>query len=111
MRLVTLLLLVIWSPAMIAATDPLRRSRQCLVVVAPDWNARTGILRAFERSASRSAWQLHGSAIPVVLGKKGLAWGRGFVDFNGAARKVEGDNKAPAGIFRPGPAFGYSPKF
>ena len=110
MRLVTLLLLVVSSPAMLAATDPLRQSRQSLVVVAPDWNARAGVLRAFERSGSRSAWRLHGNAIPVVLGKKGLAWGRGLVDFNGAARKVEGDNKAPAGIFRLGPAFGYAPK-
>src|SRR2546423_158596 len=110
MRLVPLLLLVVWSPAMIAATDPLRHSRQCLVVVAPDWNAKAGVLRAFERSGSRSAWQLHDGAIPVVLGKKGLAWGPGLVDFNGAARKVEGDNKAPAGIFRLGPAFGYAPK-
>ncbi|HSV63228.1 MAG TPA: L,D-transpeptidase family protein [Chthoniobacterales bacterium] len=110
MRLVTLALSVLWSTTMIAATDPIRRTRQCLVVVSRDWNAKTGVLRAFERKSSRSAWQTHGPAIPVVLGKKGLAWGRGLVDFNAAVRKVEGDNKAPAGIFRLGPAFGYAPK-
>jgi D-alanyl-D-alanine dipeptidase len=95
---------------MTAASNPLRQSRQCLVVVSRDWNAKTGVLRAFERKSSRSAWQTHGPAIPVVLGKKGMAWGRGLTHFNPTGGKVEGDNKAPAGIFRLGPAFGYAPK-
>ena len=95
---------------MFAANDPISRTRQCVVVVSRDWNAKTGVLRAFERKGSRSAWQIHGPAIPVVLGKKGLAWGLGLVDSNAPIRKVEGDNKAPAGIFRLGPAFGYAPK-
>jgi L,D-peptidoglycan transpeptidase YkuD (ErfK/YbiS/YcfS/YnhG family) len=93
-----------------AATDPIRSSRQCLVVVADNWNATSGTLRAFERTNSRTGWQMRGHAIPVVLGKKGMAWGRGLVEFNANARKVEGDNKAPAGIFRLGPAFGYAPR-
>jgi L,D-peptidoglycan transpeptidase YkuD (ErfK/YbiS/YcfS/YnhG family) len=95
---------------MLAATNPLRQSRQCLVVVSRDWNAKTGVLRAFERKSSRSTWQMHGPAIPVVLGKKGMAPGRGLLGLNARAPKVEGDNKAPAGIFRLGPAFGYAPK-
>ena len=92
---------------MLAAPDPIRRSRQCLVVTAENWNARTGVLRAFERR--NGTWQPHGRAIPVVLGKKGMAAGRGLLDFNVAARKIEGDNKVPAGVFRLGPAFGYAP--
>jgi L,D-peptidoglycan transpeptidase YkuD (ErfK/YbiS/YcfS/YnhG family) len=110
MRLVTLILFVLSSPAIMAATDPFRTSRQCLVVVADNWNAKTGTLRAFERTSSRSGWQTRGGVIPVVLGKKGLAWGRGLLDFESDPRKVEGDNKAPAGIFRLGPAFGYAPR-
>jgi L,D-peptidoglycan transpeptidase YkuD (ErfK/YbiS/YcfS/YnhG family) len=110
MRLVTLVLFVLSSPAMLATTDQLRTARQCLVVVVDDLNARAGVLHAFERTSSRSGWQRHGTAIPVVLGKKGLAWGRGIINFNSATRKVEGDNKAPAGIFGLGPAFGYAPK-
>jgi L,D-peptidoglycan transpeptidase YkuD (ErfK/YbiS/YcfS/YnhG family) len=95
---------------MFAATTPIRQSRQCLVVVSRDWNAKTGVLRAFERKGPQSAWQMHGPTIPVVLGKKGMAWGRGLLDFKAATFKMEGDNKAPAGIFRLGPAFGYAPK-
>src|SRR3954452_4929369 len=105
MRFVILVLFVVSSSAIMAATDPVRTSRQCLVVVANDWSAKTGTLRVLERTSSRSAWRIRGREIPVVLGKKGMAWGRGLVEFKPGARKVEGDNKAPAGIFRLGPAF------
>src|ERR1041384_7447773 len=108
MRLVTLVLFVLSSSSIMAATDPLRTSRQCLVVVSDNWNAKTGTLRAFERASSRSDWKIRGRAIPVVLGKKGMAWGVGLLRFNAANLKVEGDNKVPAGIFRLGPAFGYA---
>src|SRR2546423_4493304 len=110
MRLVTFVLFVLSSTAMLAAADPLRTSRQCLVVVADNWNANTGTLRAFERTSSRSGWQRHGGPVPVMLGKKGMSWGRGLVEFSAAARKVEGDNKAPAGIFPLGAALCYAPR-
>jgi D-alanyl-D-alanine dipeptidase len=47
----------------------------------------------------------------VVLGKKGLGWGRGVLNADPKAlpRKVEGDNKVPAGIFRLVTVFGYAP--
>src|SRR3954468_4854269 len=90
MRLVTLVLFVLSSSALMAATDPVRTSRQCLVVVADNWSAKTGPVPAFERTSSRSGLQMRGSAIPVVLGKKGMAWGRGLLEFKTDARKVEG---------------------
>lgn len=111
MRLVALVLFVLSAPAMIAAPDPLRQSRQCLVVVSRDWNAKTGLLRAYERKNSRSEWHIHGPEIPVVLGKKGLAWGRGLMNppTGPGPVKIEGDNRVPAGVFRLGQAFGYAP--
>src|SRR5687768_1617934 len=94
-----------------AAANPLRRSRQCIVVVAANWNSTSGVLRAFERTSASGQWKRRGPDIPVVLGKKGLGWGRGLVNADPEAtpRKVEGDNKAPAGVFRLGTAFGYVP--
>jgi len=93
-----------------ASPGPLRDSRQCVLVIAPNWNSKTGVLSAFERTGATSDWNMRGPAIPVVLGKKGLALGLGLVDakIGSGPRKIEGDNKAPAGIFRLGPAFGYA---
>ena len=92
------------------AANPLRRSRQCVVVLADGWDSKTGVLRAFERSGAHDEWKPHGGNVPVVLGKQGLAWGLGLTDTSSKTpRKMEGDNKVPAGLFEIGPAFGYAP--
>src|SRR3954470_22409083 len=109
MRLVISLLFIMASPALTGAPNPLRTSRQCLVVMAENWSANTGVLRAFERSVAGGDWKMRGSPAAVVLGKKGLAWGLGLIDASGSVpEKKEGDNKVPAGVFRLGPAFGYA---
>lgn len=91
------------------APNPLSGSRQCLVVTSPDWGSTTGELRTFERSRTGD-WKAAGGPVPVVLGKKGLAWGIGLWPApKTGPHKIEGDNKATAGIFRLGPAFGYAP--
>jgi L,D-peptidoglycan transpeptidase YkuD (ErfK/YbiS/YcfS/YnhG family) len=109
----SLLLLALIVPAAIArgAANPLRRSRQCVVVVGADWNSTSGVLRAFERADAGGPWKQRGPEIPVVLGKKGLGWGRGVVNADPEAlpRKIEGDNKVPAGVFRLVTVFGYTP--
>jgi D-alanyl-D-alanine dipeptidase len=92
-----------------AASSPLSDSRQSIVVVAPDWNSKAGMLHAFERSSG--GWKLRGKAIPAVLGKNGLGWGLGLSDVKHepGPQKKEGDLRVPAGIFLLGPAFGYAP--
>jgi D-alanyl-D-alanine dipeptidase len=110
MRLVVTLLFIMASSAMTGAPNPLGTSRQCLVVLARNWSATTGMLQAFERPAATGDWKMRGSPTPVVLGKKGLAWGVGLVAADGSGpEKKEGDNKVPAGVFHLGPAFGYAP--
>jgi D-alanyl-D-alanine dipeptidase len=94
-----------------AGTSAVNSSRQCILVVAENWTSTTGVLRSFERRASKEGWKELGSGIPVVVGKKGLGLGLGLVrlNLNGVPIKKEGDDKAPAGIFRLSSAFGYAP--
>jgi D-alanyl-D-alanine dipeptidase len=86
-----------------------KTTRQCIVVVTDLWASTTGNCQCFEREKN-GPWKKHGKPIPVVLGRAGLAWGRGEIhhrNLNGTIKR-EGDNKAPAGIFRLGTAFGYA---
>src|SRR6266576_2188638 len=91
------------------AEDVLGESRQCIVVTTAAWSAPLGLLATFERDGS-VAWRQHKSPIPVVVGNAGLAWGRGVVDSAAlpGPSKVEGDDRAPAGIFLLRFVFGYA---
>src|SRR5580765_3911620 len=110
LRVLIVLISMTLSTQAHAGKGRLARSRQCVVVTAADWESKTGTLRAFERTGN--GWKTRGPEIPVVLGKNGLGWGLGIVALKNAAgrQKIEGDNKAPAGIFKLGPAFGYAPQ-
>ncbi|PYS78046.1 MAG: hypothetical protein DMF67_16135 [Acidobacteria bacterium] len=88
--------------------SPLMRSRQLVVVTTRGWDAVRGTLRRFERKNSKAKWQPVGAAIPVVVGRSGLGWGTGLNARAGDGPvKKEGDGKAPAGVFKLGPAFGF----
>jgi L,D-peptidoglycan transpeptidase YkuD (ErfK/YbiS/YcfS/YnhG family) len=67
-------------------------------------------MQAFERGGATSSWKERGPEIAVVMGRNGLGRGRGLVhlNFKAAPDKKEGDDRAPAGIFRLSSAFGYA---
>lgn len=79
----------------------LAASRQMLLVLAEDWNSAAGHLLRFVRAAAEADWVPVGEAIPVSLGRSGLAWGRGLhpTRHDGRQSKSEGDGRAPAGVF------------
>ena len=91
----------------------LARAEQLVVVTTPDWDSTSGSLRRFSRHKSGEAWRAEGPAVPIVVGRTGLAWGRGFDSVaapGGAApHKHEGDGKSPAGVFPLDTAFGFAP--
>ena len=93
--------------ASIAAGSP--PIRQVVLVTASSWTNDGGKLHLFSREGDR--WRPEGENIPVMLGKNGLGWGSGIHQLvGGPPHKAEGDLKAPAGVFRLGPAFGYDLK-
>lgn len=88
----------------------LTEQQQLLLVIAPSWEAKQGSLRLYERESRSAPWVAVKAAIPVVLGKSGLAWGIGLHPTKTAAPplKREGDKRSPAGMFSLGSAFGFA---
>jgi len=92
------------SPAILSlqkSSSVLASSHQLLLVIAPKWLSCAARLQRYERACLGGEWQRVGPAVAVMLGKSGLAWGRGLhAQIGGAGReKREGDACAPAGIF------------
>lgn len=84
---------------------------QAIVSLTESWDATDAVLQRYQRVDAGAAWTPVGAPIRATVGRTGLAWGRGMTAAPSAAGPVkrEGDGKAPAGIFRLGPAFGYAP--
>ncbi|MGV6809125.1 MAG: L,D-transpeptidase family protein [bacterium] len=89
-------------------------TNQAVVVSNQSWDSTKAHLQRYQRqlvnhnTSTASHWQKVGAAIPVQLGRSGLAWGAGLHQIpRKALLKKEGDGKAPAGIFAFGTAFGY----
>lgn len=82
-------------------------ARQLVLVTTPDWDSTGGELRRFELDGGN--WREVGEAMPIAVGRTGLAWGLGLhTPRKDGPVKREGDGKAPAGVFAIGPAFGYA---
>lgn len=110
--MVILLLLLALALPLQAQEDLLAGHGQAVVVVSPEWGSVTATLTRYERTAS-GAWRPVGSSIPVVLGRKGLAWGLGIHPeaANQGRIKREGDGCSPAGIFELKHMFGSRQSF
>lgn len=87
--------------------------RQVIVAKAAGWNSSTASLQAYQRSSANAPWTpVFSEAVPVNLGRSGLAWGRGVFNApqNGIPFKVEKDWRSPSGVFQLGLLFGYAAK-
>lgn len=84
-------------------------SRQMILVLTDSASATKGFLYRFEKK--NESWELTKEKIPIVLGRNGMAWGRGLhqIDSSLLPIKIEGDGKSTAGVFTLTYAFGYKP--
>ncbi len=87
-------------------------STQLVLVVTDGWDGTQGTLQRFDRAHGK--WKAVADPAPVAVGKNGAAWGYGLNPRqdplqDDAPQKREGDNRAPAGVFDLGTAFGYAP--
>ncbi len=106
-----LLILSFFSSATFAH-ELLVNSKQLLVMTTKDWSTTTGILQRMERHSIDDDWQIIGDSIQASVGKNGMGWACHHIDENitfNEPIKMEGDNKAPAGILDLGSAFGFNP--
>src|SRR6218665_3799935 len=77
--------------------------RQMVVGIAHDWDDSHVTIQRFERGGK--GWQPGGESLTGRLGRSVLVWGRGLHESPaGAVLKVEGDSRAPAGVFALGSA-------
>ena len=103
------------SPTSMTPSSPplIASSRQMVVVTTPSWGDTRGSLVRYSRASVGDAWTIEHAAVPIVVGRTGLAWGVGFDALDDAAHpgphKHEGDGKSPAGVFPLDTVFGYAP--
>ncbi len=87
---------------------PLANARRLVLVTADTMNATVAAMRLYERASSGDSWRPLGAAEPAVVGKTGMGWSPFFtrLALHGEPIKVEGDKRAPAGIYPIGRSFG-----
>ncbi|WP_371925539.1 M15 family metallopeptidase [Pseudomonas sp. ANT_J28] len=87
--------------------DVLDTANQLIVITTKNWTDIQGTAQRYERQGN--TFRKYETSFPVVVGKSGLAWGKGLssVEQREGPVKSEGDGKAPAGVFKLGTAFGY----
>ncbi len=86
----------------------LQNATRLLLVTTPTFNTFKGSVVTYSRNSPSADWKPNGSRKPIVVGRKGLAWGWTAASFAspGEPMKREGDKRAPAGIFTIGQPFG-----
>jgi L,D-peptidoglycan transpeptidase YkuD (ErfK/YbiS/YcfS/YnhG family) len=80
---------------------------QLIVLTSDSWTDWKGRLQRFERVNAQ--WKPVGHPVNIVLGRTGMAFGRGLHEtVTDHREKLEGDGKSPAGLFALDTAFGYA---
>jgi len=90
---------------------PLKDARRLVLVIAKAMNEATAEMRLYERASASEPWRAASEPEPANLGRAGMGWSHFFRRYAKAGEplKVEGDRRAPAGIYPIGRSFGILP--
>ena len=92
-----------------AVIPEIRNSRQLIVVTTRGWNDARATIQLFARPGGEpAAWRTFGRLFPAIIGSHGFGWGLGLHGSGepDGPHKVEGDRRAPAGVFKLYSVFG-----
>lgn len=105
-----LILLIALYHFSLHAVDIPQNVKQLLLVSASNASQNKAMLYSYERTSHTQTWKSVFDAIPVTLGRNGLAVGLGLnvlPESTLLPLKFEGDGKSPAGVFKLSHIFGY----
>jgi D-alanyl-D-alanine dipeptidase len=87
---------------------PLANATRLVLVTTPTMRDKQASLRLYDRTSPGDVWRPRGSIEPAVIGKAGMAWSRFWAQLARGKEpiKVDGDKRAPAGIYPIGRSFG-----
>jgi L,D-peptidoglycan transpeptidase YkuD (ErfK/YbiS/YcfS/YnhG family) len=113
MRMILLALLLLAPVDAFAQScpQPLASARRLVLVTADDMNTPAARLQRFARANASAPWRPDGAPVSALIGRNGTGWGYPFraLARAGEPLKVEGDHRAPAGIYAIGRPFGFGP--
>src|SRR5215475_6577826 len=55
----------------------LTESLQLILVTTTGWNTVDGEMKRYERDSINDNWKMVGEKTPIVVGRNGMAWGKG----------------------------------
>jgi len=86
----------------------LAEAKRLVLVTAGTMNSTGATLQMFERSAPSASWKPIAEPEAALLGRAGMGWSHFFrwLKRESEPVKVEGDKRAPAGIYQIGKSFG-----
>jgi L,D-peptidoglycan transpeptidase YkuD (ErfK/YbiS/YcfS/YnhG family) len=90
---------------------PLAEAKRLVLVTSKTMNAAAALIQLFERATPKDSWLAVGGAEPALVGRAGMAWSHFYRNLRRGSEpvKVEGDKRAPAGVYPIGRSFGTLP--
>lgn len=90
---------------------PLADARKLVLVTADTMTSTTASVQRFTRRTPSDPWQAASGPVTALIGHNGVGWAHAFRSFAQAGEpiKVDGDKRVPAGFYKIGRPFGFSP--